>query len=64
MVEPLKGRCGKCEHVFVVAHLPMPLSTAAEVMLRATCPSCGSKRPIYVADDAEYGVHGKAGSDE
>jgi len=49
MVEPLKGRCGKCQHVFIIARLPMPLAQAAEMMQQAACPSCGSKRPIYVA---------------
>ncbi|MGR9441649.1 hypothetical protein [Rhizobium leguminosarum] len=53
MSEPFKGRCGKCEHVFIVAHLPMPLTLAADLMKRAACPSCGSKRPIYVATDAK-----------
>lgn len=48
MSNTLNGRCGECEHVFIVAHLPMPLSTVADLMRRAACPKCGSKK-IFVA---------------
>ncbi|MEK1896213.1 MAG: hypothetical protein AAAB20_23560 [Rhizobium sp.] len=51
MGNPLKGRCGKCDHVFIVACLPMPLTTAAALMKRAACPTCGNLKPIYIATE-------------
>lgn len=47
----LRGRCGRCEAVFTIARLPMALSKAARLMSRASCPFCGSKRPIYLATE-------------
>lgn len=50
----VKVRCGKCGHVFIVAYLPMPVEKAALAMKRATCPSCASTKPIYLAfEEAE-----------
>lgn len=48
----LRGRCGDCEHVFIVAHLPMPLAKAAQLALAARCPKCAGTK-IFVADTAE-----------
>jgi len=47
----LNGKCGECGHVFVVAHLPMPLTTAASLAKRAACPKCGNAKSIFVATD-------------
>ncbi len=47
----LKGKCGICEQVFVVAHLPMPLDEAAKLMKKAACPKCASTK-IFVERDA------------
>lgn len=64
----LKGKCGRCEHIFVVAHLPMELGKAASLAKRAACPKCGNAKSIYVATDeatarAEYPIewHPEAG---
>lgn len=45
----LAGQCGECGHVFVVAHLPMPLEKAAALMKRAACPKCGETERIFRA---------------
>ena len=36
----LRGRCGECSHVWVVAHLPMGLREVATLAGRASCPKC------------------------
>ncbi len=36
----LRGRCGECSHVWVVAHLPMGLREVAALAGRASCPKC------------------------
>ena len=36
----------RCGHRWTVAHLPMPLETAARLMQRAACPCCGDERPF------------------
>jgi len=36
----LRGRCGECSHVWVVAHLPMDLRKVAALAGRAACPKC------------------------
>lgn len=36
----LRGRCGECSHVWVVAHLPMGLREMAALAGRASCPKC------------------------
>jgi hypothetical protein len=48
MSNVLKGKCGECEHVFIVARLPMPLDKAAKLMKSAACPQCASTK-IFVA---------------
>jgi len=48
----LNGKCDGCGHMFIVAHLPMPLEKAAELMKRAACPKCGETKRIFCAPDA------------
>jgi hypothetical protein len=49
--EPLRGRCGACGHVWVVAQLPMALNLVAKACARATCPACaGTKVFVATAD--------------
>lgn len=45
----LKGRCGRCEAIFVIARLPMALSKVSRLLSKAACPFCGSKSPLYLA---------------
>lgn len=36
----LRGRCGSCSHIWVVAHLPLGLEEVARLAARAACPKC------------------------
>jgi hypothetical protein len=36
----LRGRCGSCSHIWVVAHLPLGLREVAALAGRASCPKC------------------------
>ncbi|MDR6851047.1 hypothetical protein J2Y54_000540 [Sphingomonas sp. BE123] len=36
--QPMRARCGDCDEVWTVLHLPMPLEQAAELMIAARCP--------------------------
>ena len=47
----LSGKCQDCGHVFVVAHLPMPLVKVAQLAKSAACPKCAS-RDLRVANAA------------
>jgi len=55
MENAVYGRCGRpsCQHVWPVVYLPMPLTAAAQVMARATCPKCGDTKNIKIANEAE-----------
>ena len=44
----LRGRCGACGHVWVVAQLPMRLDLVARLCARATCPACAGTT-VFVA---------------
>jgi hypothetical protein len=46
--ETVKARCGDCDHVWVVAYLPLPLKDAARLAIAARCPH-GHKGKVYVA---------------
>lgn len=42
--ETLKARCGECDHVWIVAYLPMPLDKVAKLGMAARCPKgCDGK---------------------
>ncbi|MBO3760393.1 hypothetical protein [Ciceribacter sp. L1K22] len=45
----LYARCGACEHVFLVARLPMPVAQAAALAERAACSQCGETKRIFVS---------------
>lgn len=36
----LRGRCGECSHVWVLAYLPMSLEKVAKIGKRSICPKC------------------------
>lgn len=44
----LRGRCGECDHVWIVAHLPMSVDAVAKLAKRGACPVCAGTK-IYVA---------------
>lgn len=44
----LRAKC-PCGHVFVVAHLPMPIEMAAKLAMRASCPKCGETKGLRIA---------------
>lgn len=50
MVQTLRGRC-ECSHVFVIAHLPMPVHLVAELAKAARCPKCASSKIFPATDD-------------
>lgn len=50
--KPFHGKCGECQHIWVVLYLPMDLCKSAEIMKRATCPMCGSHK-IFIPNEAE-----------
>lgn len=46
----LRGLCCECHHVWIVAHLhlPMPAYAVAKLLKRAACPVCAGTK-VYVA---------------
>lgn len=46
--KPLNGRCGDCNHVWPVLHLPMDAEKACRLMAAAICPKCAGER-IFLA---------------
>ena len=44
---PMWVTCGKCSHYWIGLYLPMPITEAAKIMGRLTCPKCGNTK-IYV----------------
>ncbi len=55
----IRGRCGDCDHRWVVVHLPMDIVKAAKVMARVCCPNCGNTgKNIFVDMPAAGASHG------
>lgn len=50
------GKCPSCNHVFLVAKLPMELGRAAQLMKRASCAMCGETKGILVANAADVAM--------
>lgn len=44
--QAINARCTKCDHVWEIARLPMPLDAVARCMKNATCPRCGDTKPV------------------
>lgn len=40
----LRGRCGSCDHVWIIAYLPMEVSKVAALAKVAGCPNCFGER--------------------
>jgi len=50
----LYGRCDSCDHVFLIAKLPMPLLDVARLGTNAACPYCaGTKIFTATKEDLE-----------
>jgi hypothetical protein len=48
--KPFNVRCGKCDHLWPAAWLPMEVSLFAKATSNLHCPSCGNgPKGIYVA---------------
>lgn len=47
----LRGRCGACSHIWVVAILPMHLASVAKLCASAVCPKCACAQ-VFVAQAA------------
>lgn len=60
MSNTLKGRCGACDHIFIVAHLPMDLGKAAKLMRRAACPKCASTEIFAASSDRAIDANAEA----
>lgn len=45
----LHGKCRPCNHVFLVAQLPMPFAGALQALRSACCPRCGTNKDVVVA---------------
>lgn len=48
MAGVLRGSCGDCGHVWVVAYLPMELTKVVRIAGRAACPMCAGSQ-VFVA---------------
>lgn len=48
MSAEFKARCEKCDHVWVVAYLPMPVEDVARLGMKAACPK-GCKAKVFCA---------------
>ncbi len=54
----LRGRCGACSHVWVVAFLPMELDKVASLAARCACPKCSCTRVFVDSQPAGEVKHG------
>lgn len=57
----LRGRCGECSHVWVVAHLPMGLREVAALAGRASCPKCACTKVFVDTADQPPSDHQPVG---
>jgi hypothetical protein len=55
--QPQPARCGKCNHVWIVAYLPMDVSGFARIAKGARCPMCGDAK-VYLLDTSVYDEKG------
>ena len=46
MSATVNARCRACDHVWIVAYLPMQIEKAARLMQLAACPKCADKKPV------------------
>jgi hypothetical protein len=40
--QPFWAKCGACGHLWTICFLPMEMTKAATIMMRACCPMCGA----------------------
>lgn len=40
--QPFRVKCADCAHLWVAMYLPQPISVAAKILKKATCPKCGA----------------------
>ena len=55
-------RCGKCEHSWLAAYLPMELEKVARIMRRLACPMCAEIRKIHMCEPETHVTHVSVGS--
>ena len=51
MSDALRGRCGDCGHIWVIAYLPMTVEKVACLGRRAACPMCAGTG-VFIAPAA------------
>lgn len=39
---PMRVQCGKCDHIWPAAYLPMEMGKVAALLKRVMCPMCGA----------------------
>ncbi len=49
VLRPMMVDCGKCEHTWAIAYLPMEVSTLVDIMSKAKCPVCAAgRRHVFI----------------
>lgn len=52
--EPLKVRCGVCEHTWIAAYEPIDVPKVIRIMRGMRCPMCAAtSRHIYLTSDVK-----------
>lgn len=52
--KPVNVKCTACGHVWVAAHVPMPLAAFAKALAAVECPSCkAGPKLIALASNCE-----------
>jgi hypothetical protein len=52
--KPFWGKCGECDHVWIVGYFPLEANKFAKLLKRAACPSCAaSGNKVFVASQSD-----------
>jgi len=50
VLRPMMVDCGKCEHSWAVAYLPMEVSKLVDIMSKVKCPVCAAgRRHVFIS---------------
>jgi Zn finger protein HypA/HybF involved in hydrogenase expression len=54
--KPMTVRCGSCDHEWVAAYLPMPVTTIVALVHLLFCPKCGqNNKAIFIKAEEDRG---------